>query len=607
MAILGGILYFVQAWDFAHNLLSIMDEGLYLYKGFLFASGRYHPYQDYGPWTNHMPLSFIIPGYVQVWFGLGIRTGRYYALILGLLALVGVWILARRIAGRWAAAAVIWLIAINPSRIKVLSWAAAQILISFLLIWLLVLIIGERRKLWEIIIGAILAGLIVLTRINLSPVLPIVLLYIFWQHGRKMGFIATALSGLVVLTGLVIYWPDILKFLSGWMPSILLDLFQYVQPTFGGTLVPVEDFSILAKLQSLFLGFRFHFAAISGLILTCLALPNLRRERNHKDFKSIILIIGLFSVLLVTHLIASFVLNYCSFCFAGYIAYFDTLGILLIVITFPYWKGKGGAFRDILLIIVVLILAAGIGYAAFEDVGEVLLNIQFPRLLSFLRSRQLPIGHVSLGTILEAKFNLDYPSARRIVPALSGLGLGIGIILLAYILNRTQKLKDYARRGSFGFNALLVFIAIGYILTPTQLLGGGDDAFVCSQDVVANYEYVGAVLNQQIPAESTVFWQAYSPIPLLYIPQVNIYPAQLNNLSTLRLGGETESLARYGLWNEVLAREWITVSDYVMIEEGEYFWPDDLVDTSDFAEIGEAIPLNPCNINTNLHILRRSP
>src|SRR3990172_8033653 len=85
ITILGGLAYLSQSLVYAHTQFSLLDEGAYLYKGYLFATGQYRLYQDYGPWTNHMPLAFLIPGYVQVLFGPGLRTGRYLAVGLSLL------------------------------------------------------------------------------------------------------------------------------------------------------------------------------------------------------------------------------------------------------------------------------------------------------------------------------------------------------------------------------------------------------------------------------------------------------------------------------------------------------------------------------------------
>ena len=72
LALLGGLAYLIHAWGHVHGQVSVIDEGLYLFKGFQFALGNYQPFQDYGPLTNHMPLSspggcklFLVLDFVQ--------------------------------------------------------------------------------------------------------------------------------------------------------------------------------------------------------------------------------------------------------------------------------------------------------------------------------------------------------------------------------------------------------------------------------------------------------------------------------------------------------------------------------------------------------------
>ncbi|MGB2910709.1 MAG: hypothetical protein WBB55_09030, partial [Anaerolineales bacterium] len=72
IALLSGILFLIQGWIYSHTQQSALDEGAYLSKGYLFVTGQYSIYQDYGPWSNHMPLSFFIPGYIQYIFGPGV-------------------------------------------------------------------------------------------------------------------------------------------------------------------------------------------------------------------------------------------------------------------------------------------------------------------------------------------------------------------------------------------------------------------------------------------------------------------------------------------------------------------------------------------------------
>ena len=153
-------MFVIQSWIYAHHQPSVLDEGAYLYKGLLFVTGQYKPFQDYGPWSNHMPFSFLIPGFVQWVFGPGLRTGRYFAILLGILMLIGLWKIAKELGGRWWAALAIWAIALNPWTVQTYSLAVSQGLVACMLVWILVLVLGERRSIWQLAVGSSLAGLL---------------------------------------------------------------------------------------------------------------------------------------------------------------------------------------------------------------------------------------------------------------------------------------------------------------------------------------------------------------------------------------------------------------------------------------------------------------
>src|SRR5512141_2908183 len=83
LVVLGVAVFLAQALLYAHTKISSRDEGAYLYKGYLFATGQYRPFEPYGPWTNKAPLSFLIPGAAQALLGAGLRTGRYLSIAFG--------------------------------------------------------------------------------------------------------------------------------------------------------------------------------------------------------------------------------------------------------------------------------------------------------------------------------------------------------------------------------------------------------------------------------------------------------------------------------------------------------------------------------------------
>ena len=171
-----------------------------------------------------MPLAFYIPGAVQAIFGPGLRTGRYFAVFAGMLMLLGLWVVTRRLSGPWWAALVLAGTALNPAIVKMYSTAISQVLIAGMLVWALALTLGEKRPLWQLMLGSILAACIWLTRINLFPFLPLLIAYIFWQHGRKAGFMAALTSGIVIGLGHALFSPGILRIWAYWLPESITPL-----------------------------------------------------------------------------------------------------------------------------------------------------------------------------------------------------------------------------------------------------------------------------------------------------------------------------------------------------------------------------------------------
>jgi hypothetical protein len=621
VTILGVIVYLVQSWVFAHTQFSLLDEGAYLYKGYLFATGKYHLYQDYGPWTNHMPLAFLIPGYIQLLFGPGLRTGRYLAIALGVLMVLGLWALARRLRGRWWGVLAVWAMALNPAVIKLYSLANSQALLACMLIWVLVLSLGKDRQLWQILSGSALAGIMLMTRVNMAPVLILLLAYIFWQNGWRVGLLATAAGGLPVVMGHALYWPAILRIWAHWLPP---DLVPFLRPwghPVGSDPIWKPQVAFEMRVISFLYGIRFHFFALVGAAAAWIFWPRRKDWWSISQFRMAIFLSVLLVIMVLSHMWASLGKDYCVFCFPVYLSFFTGLGIILLIITFSSWKRMVSRAYQLAIYLVILSMMAGIGFSSHRDMGtqlvsgdlvRSLLAVQVPRLRDF----QLLPGSVAIWGVLSNLYGLSYSMVvqssldflRMLVPTLLGVLAGLILIVIAIRFNRRLYRQRRFELHSRGWVALSALLLMGLILSPSKILGGGYDNYDCGGDILRNYELAGDHLKQEIPDESLVYWDGGdSTVPLLYLPNIKIFPAQINGVYSLRRGGDPDALARYGFWSEELAHRWAQEADIILIEEQNYHgWLRELVESGAYDELPATPPLLDCRDNSAIHIFRKS-
>lgn len=609
LAAIGGIIYFAQSWAFAHTQVSILDEGAYLLKGYLFATGKYWPFQDYGPWTNHMPLSFLIPGWVQVLFGPGLRTGRYFAIALGAVMLIGVWLVSRRFGNRWWSAALIWFLAVNIPVLKVYSLVTSQGLVACMLVWVLVLILGPDRPGWQVYLGAVLAGLMMLTRINMTPLLPFLLVYIFWEHGKKTGAWALVAVVLTVGIGHAFFWPGILKLWTAWLPIEDFSFLDTWRSPGGAKSSWNPKVSMLGRLSSFLLGYRIHFFAFTIVLISMLMWPPKRLWRSEWRFKIAIFFLVSFMVLTGFHAWASLGKNYCVYCFPNYLMFFQILGVLLGNVVFTSWDVYKERFGRMLPIITMLMVMSGMVYHAVEGkrifktwgggwlrylLGE-LWRINVPRV----RSLKIEPGTVEIWALFANKFGWD----KDQVINSTFIIVWLLIVSLVFYFGIKWAKKIIGKAGKVEFSTLAIgmflflFLGTGLSLRIGPLSTGTD----CNGDVISSYEIGGAYLADNIPPGSKIYWNGgLSTVPLLYLTDREIYPPQINSGYSYRLGGDPDELLRYGLWNEEIAQAWQQEADVVLVEGGQGEWEDDAFD-----EIMPTPPMYPCQTNNEIHIYIR--
>jgi hypothetical protein len=613
LGIAGALIYSVQSVVYMFTQKSMIDEGLFLYKGYLFASGIYRPFQDYGPWMQKAPLVYLIPGYVEIWFGPGLRAGRYYAILVSLLFLLGLWLVTRRLAGSLWAGVVICAVALNPSLIKAYSIAISQGLTSCLLVWTLFFALGKDRHLWKLAVSTFLVAILVFTRQNMIVVAPLLLGYILWEHGWRKALWALVPFVIVFLIVDGIYWPGILKM---WAPLFPTQITHFLDPwraPRGISAAWEVRPSFITQIGSFFNGVRFNLSELAGGAAVLLFWPPRRSWKSPSQFRVFVFLIVSFIVLTGVHLWVgtgnSDANNYNAWAFSLYLAFFSWLGLLLVAVSVPLWKEKISTWQQVFAGLFIVIATAGVGYASFETFGYDLIEIQLPRILSFFRTGHIPSGGPKVWALLGNMLGMDYYTSRWVVPMLVGLLAGIVILLVAfglwqYLRTRTQAVNFY----SYGSFAVIVFLVTSSVLAPTRLLSGDDRQYDCGVNVIRSFDQVGRELAAIVPLGSKVYWDGGNATALLlYIPGIRIYPQQLDENWSYWQGGNADALARFGFWNEELMRQWQQEANIFIIQQSNFDanWQQ-FLDSDHFNELTfDQIPLG-CSPDTYLRVFIRN-
>lgn len=611
LAIAGALIYSAQIWIYAHTQDTVLDEGLYLLKGYLFATGKYTPFESYGPLTNKMPLAFLIPGYVQRLFVPGLRTGRHLAIALSILFLVGVWMVAKRLGGKWGGVAAVFMVALNPANLKLYSLMISEGLIAAMLIWVLVLTLGEKRPLWQLIMGASLAGLMPLTRINMSPILPFLLAYIFWEHGIRKGLWASAAGLTAFIGGHALFWPGIMSNWLPWIPAKMTPFLDAWRPVYDhGKQVWDPQITSQARFMSFLEGIRFHFAALMGAITSWLLWP--KKWSKHSNFKIAVFLSSLFILLLGLHGWVSLLKGSNVFGFSVYLSFFEVLGILLLIVTFKDWRWELPKWRRYLAVIVLVFVLFGVAYtgAGPRTIPGKLIGWVLMRRAPYFDEGQIKFAPYPWWKALKNTFGWTYANIVLIGSRVMLVTLAAGVLVASLRLAKRLIALDQERFSpKMTISIALVFVlGMGIIASPLEVLGGGRHDYDCHKNVIATYETAAEHISQYVEEGDRVYWKGNSTQVLLAeLGLIELFPQQLNAIFSYYQGGDSEMLAKYGLWNDELDQQWAREANIFLIEE-KYLngWLVDYIYRSEgLFDEKEPPPLAGCREGANIIVIER--
>jgi hypothetical protein len=552
LAIAAAMSYLIQAIVYSQIQLPNLDEGAYLFKGYQFAIGNFQPFQAYGFWTNKMYLSFFVWGWIQKLFSPGLLAPRLFAILFSFLTLVGTWIITRRLGNRWIAAFSVLVFALNPTFISIYSLANSQVLVACILTWALVLTLGNGRPNWQIFTGTFLSALMVFFRENMIIVVPLLIGYFFWQHGKKIGFYSLGITILVLVIGHLIYWPEITYIWTRWIPNILNS--TGISLT---TNLDMNQTSIISRIHSLTVAFRIYFVPFLCCFMTLLLWRRKNEWQSADHYRVGVFLLVTFLILLVSHAWASVGNDYCVYCSTTYFAFFINLGLFLFAASYTSLTHSPNIINKFVLLVSTPILISAIYFSLYEKIGFSMIKKVLP---SSDNGKILP-GTITIWETLHDRFNMPIETSRLLVPTIFGLFIGILILFLSYLLFNIL-LKSKIKNIIFSY--VIFFIFLGVLATP--LLGLPVQESFCNTNVPSMYKNVSQQVKNEIPNGSTIYIDGrLSAIPFLYLDNVKFYPPQINGRYSFKSDKNSDELLRKGLWNEELANTWRNETNYFII------------------------------------------
>jgi 4-amino-4-deoxy-L-arabinose transferase-like glycosyltransferase len=189
-------LYLVQGSALTQRMVTWTDESAYVHLSYLVARGQINLFQD-EMMGSRMPLPFWILGASQLLWGRSLLAARLTALGIGLVPLALVALLARRLAGNLAGILACLFLATQGVLVGYFATGTYHSTAAAILLGGLALIVFVRRP-WGPTLGMAVVSLLFLTRTNLWPIIPGMLLFLLWEARTARERLAVAAAAAVV-------------------------------------------------------------------------------------------------------------------------------------------------------------------------------------------------------------------------------------------------------------------------------------------------------------------------------------------------------------------------------------------------------------------------
>jgi len=196
-------LFLLQGVRMAWQMPTWPDESAYLHLGYLAATHKINLFQNEMMGTR-MPLPFYMIGVSQVLWGRDLMTARLSSLAFGLVALVLVAVIARRIAGNLGGILGALFLASNGVLVGYFATATYHALAAAILMLGLALTVGVQNRSVKVI-GVATLSVLILVRTNLWTIPPAVVAALV-VYARRIPYAITLVGAAVIIPVTFFAW-----------------------------------------------------------------------------------------------------------------------------------------------------------------------------------------------------------------------------------------------------------------------------------------------------------------------------------------------------------------------------------------------------------------
>jgi len=106
---------------------------------------------------------------------------------------------------------------------------------------------------------------------------------------------------------------------------------------------------------------------------------------------------------------------------------------------------------------------------------------------------------------------------------------------------------------------------------------------------------------------SKIYWEGRLLAIFLYLPDLKIYPPQMNHVHSYFPGGDSNTLLRFSQWNDALARQWLADADYILVQNPEkVYLTDAMLETAEYVKVTSAPRAEKCRWQSVIQVYQRA-